>query len=383
MLTEEQRTRLAELLALPADQLTPELIAERDQLLGQSTAEDMAAVTQIAVAAGSAAADTTDTSSTDTTDAQPAQLAAGRGPAQVPGSLAPSSGTQTRARNRPIRELYAAQARVLSGVSRPQLEAALADITMTSNIWTMRDAYAGELWSGLEYQRRFVANSMPGELDGIKGTGWRWVVKPQVADYAGDKAAVPSNTPETEDTEWNAARLAGAHDIDRAHFDFGNTAFIESYYQAMRESYAVQSDYKALAFQLAKAVALAGDTTSLFRAVAEASQAVEDNTLGQAVDFVYVNSADRLDLIDVLDSGIPAYLELFGITPETFRAAPGVTAGSVVVGTRQATKFRELGETPIRVEAIHMDKGGVDGGVFGYYATEEIFPGGIVKKTWA
>jgi hypothetical protein len=35
------------------------------------------------------------------------------------------------------------------------------------------------------------------------------------------------------------------------------------------------------------------------------------------------------------------------------------------------------------VEAINVANGGIDGGVFGYYATELVFPGGIAKKTFA
>ena len=246
-MTDEQRARLAELLALPADQLTTELTAERDQLLGAASAEDMTAVTQLVIANNT----TTEQPPADS-EQPPEQLAASRGAATVPAI----GHARTSVRARPIRELYAAQARVLSGRSRPELEAALSDITLTGNIWTMGQAYAGELWSGLEYRRQWIANSTADTLTDLKGTGWRWVVKPEVADYAGDKAAVPSNAPTTEDTEWTAARLAGAHDMDRAHFDFGNTEFIESYYRVMRESYAVKSDAKALAFQLASATAV-------------------------------------------------------------------------------------------------------------------------------
>ncbi len=388
-MTDEQRARLAELLATPEDQLTDDTRAERDQLIGAASADDMTAVTQLVISNAASSDTGTDTGTdtpgdTGTADAGQQLAAARQGTAAtVPGSIGSGTPARRTARSRPIRELYAAQSRVLSGRSRPHMEAALSDITMTGNIWTMQDAYAGELWSGLQYQRRFVQNSTPDTLSALKGTGWRWVVKPAVADYAGDKAAVPSNVPTTEDTEWTAGRLAGAHDMDRAHFDFGNTEFIEGYYRAMRESYAVQSDDKARAFQLASATAVAGAETSLFRAVAVAAQAVEDNTLGAPVDWIYVNSADRLNLLDVSAGDLPAYLEVFGITPEKFQAVPGVPAGTVVAGSKQATKFRELSETPIRVEAINVANGGIDGGVFGYYATELVFPGGIASKTFA
>jgi hypothetical protein len=365
-MTPEQRARLAELMS--KNGRTPEEEAEFSELI-------TAAVAALAV----------EEQTTEEPAPEPA-LTASAVPAQLPAAMPSTVRTHRTSLQRPdrdIRELFAAQARVLSGHSRPELEAALSDITRGSNTWVSSTAYDGQLWSGLEYVRRWVANSMPGELSNYKGTGWKWDVKPEVGDYAGDKTAVPSNAPTTEATEWNAARLAGAHDLDRKFFDFGDEEFIAAYYAAMRESYAIKSDAKALAFQLASATAIAVAETSLFRAAAVAAQAVEDATGGAQVDFIYINSADRLGLLDITSADVPAYLETFGVTPDKFMAAPGVAAGTVVAGTRQATRFRELSETPIRVEAINVANGGIDGGVFGYYATELVFDGGIQSKTFA
>jgi len=367
-MTPEQRARLAELMS--KNGRTAEEEAEFSELVTQ-------AVAQLAV--DEAEAETPDSE----TPAPALTASAVPGPATMPGVTGRTAATTTARPQRDIRELYAAQSRILSGRSRPELEAALSDITRTANVWVSGTQYDGQLWSGLEYRRRYVANSVQAELNNYKGSGWRWDVKPEVGDYAGDKAAVPSNAPTTEESTWNAARLAGAHDIDRKFFDFGDEEFIAAYYQAMRESYAVKSDAKALAFQLASATAIAVAETSLFRAAAVAAQAVEDATLGQPVDFIYINSADRLSLLDLTEADIPAYLEVFGVTPDKFQAAPGVAAGTVVAGSKQATKFRELSETPIRVEAINIANGGIDGGVFGYYATELVFPGGIQSKTFA
>ena len=68
--------------------------------------------------------------------------------------------------------------------------------------------------------------------------------------------------------------------------------------------------------------------------------------------------------------------------PEKIVVAPGVAAGTVIGGTKQALRWRELAGSPIRVEALNIANGGVDGGVFGYYATEEIFEGGVVSATF-
>lgn len=384
---------LADTTTTKGTRMTPEQIARLAELAAMNQRDteqeqEFATLTALAVQ---------EVTSTDPADAPPAddQAAAGlaasiagqvltgltaAAPASVPSGL--TIGHQNP-RQRPLRDLYAAMANVLGGRSRPTLEAALSDITTTANVWTSQTQYDGQLWSGLEYVRRFVPLMAPGEMNSYKGTGWRWVVKPELDDYAGDKTAVPSNLPTTEAADWIAARLAGAHDMDRKFVDFGDTEFIASYYEAMRESYAMQSDDKARAFLLAQATAVGGAAeTSLFRAAAVAAQAVSDNTRGAQVDYFLINSADSLALLDITANDVPAYLETFGVTPDKFITTPGQVAGTVTAGTRNATKFRELSGTPIRVETINIVNGGVDGGVFGYYATQRQFAGGLVSKTF-
>ncbi len=379
MLTEAQRARLLELLAIAADDRTDDERTELSQLATIAGVQLLVSGDEPGDESDDESGDESDDESDD--DEQPqtgSQLAASRRRARVP----QLHSAARRGPRHTLREFYAAQARVLSGHSRPAMEAALQPITNTANIWTAADEYAGQLWDQVEYQRRYVANSLPGELNSYKGVGWRWDVRPEVADYAGDKTDVPSNSPTTEDAEWTAARLAGAHDIDRKFWDFGDTEFIEAYFAAMRESYARKSDAKALAFQLASATALGAAGATMFTAAATAAASVEDVT-GQAVDFIYVNSTDRLGLLGMTQDDVPPFLEVFGITPAKFIPAAGVAAGTVVAGVRSATKFRELSQTPIRVEAINLAKGGIDGGVFGYYATEQLQVGGIASATFA
>lgn len=365
-LTDDERNRLRDLLANTTRSEDEQ--AELTGLLSRATAEEVAELVTPAAPQEAPAA-----------PEAPAQVAASHRPAVVPAR----PGATTRRNRHTLADLFAAQSRILTGHSRAHLEAALTDITNTDNIWVADDYYAGELWSEKTYAQVYLPNSTPGDLPSYKGVGWRWVDAPEVADYAGDKAAVPSNEVTTEDADWTAARLAGAHDIDRKFYDFGDTEFIAAYYRAMTESYAKKADLKALAFQIASATALATEETSLFRAAAVAAQSVEDTT-GSVPDFFYINSADKLDLLDITEADVPAYLQMFGVTPEKFKAVPtGVPAGTVVAGVKQATRFRQLSTTPIRVEAINVANGGIDGGVFGYYATELLQTGGIAKKTWA
>lgn len=370
MLTAEQRARLRELLARTND-LTDAERAELDQL------------TQLAVSEASAdQAPAPDAAGATSTPAPAAPLAAGllvpQGPALAPAGVQLQAGQSRHT----LTDLYAAVSRVALGHSRAHMEAALDDITNTANPGIAPSQYDGQLWSGLQYRRRFVPLMASGQLTAYKGTGWRWATAPEVDDWAGDKTDVPSNAADTEDAPWTAARLAGAHDFDRKFIDFGDTEFVQAYYEAMRESYAKKSDAKGGAFLVAQATAGAAVVGNLLQAAATVATRVED-AVNQEIDYVLVNSADRLALINMVQDELPAYLAMFGISPEKFVGTTLVPAGTVLAGVKAAAEFKELSETPIRVETVNISKGGVDGGVFGYYATVLHDAGGIQKATFA
>ena len=356
-MTAEQITRLSELLAL--ETRTPEEQTETDALVAMLTPP-------------------------------PAPEAAPEAPAAVAASVPagihrPPATTTTR----PIADFFAAQARIHAGESRPEVEAALSNVTNTANLWTSPDAYAGELWSGVVGNRRYVEMMTPGTLTSYKGTGWRWVVHPAVADYAGDKAAVPSNLPTTEAAPYTAARLAGAHDLDRKFWDFGDSEFIASYYAGLTNSYAAQSNLKARAFLAAAALAnpITGPVGADILALAlrcKLELETEDDATGLSYgspDWYMVNPTDYAGLLDTSASEVSAFIDLLGVSPDQFTPTAAVAAGVVAAGVKPAATFYELPGSPIRVETVNLANGGVDGGVFGYYATLLNAAKGVVSAT--
>lgn len=257
-----------------------------------------------------------------------------------------------------------------SGSTTADLTAALADITRSANPLVSPDAWVGELWSGVSYQRTFVPLLTQRPLTSWKVTGWKWTVKPAVAPYAGDKAAIPTNAADTTSVEVSAQRLAGGHDIDRKFIDFNDSEFIESYFRAMAESYAQQSDLVALNAIIAAAttpvVAPAG--SSLLKQVAYGINDVRTTTRTNP-SFVLVNNVDFTNLIGITDQNVPAFLSLLGVNPASFVPTDQVAPGVVVVGAQPAMTFYELAGSPIRVQAEHLSNGGRDAAVFGYVAT--------------
>lgn len=378
-MTPEQLARLQELLAM--NSRTPEQEAEFAQLRDLAVQQVAAATDQqqappAAAAAGANSELVAALAAAMTASQSTAPLAA---PAMAPAGLTLTGAPQAR----PLTDLYAAMARVARGESRPELEAALADVTQTANPYTTQDQYAGQLWQALNYTRRFIDLLKHGELTSYKGNGWKWGVAPAVAAYAGDKAAVPSNSPTTVNVPWTASRLAGAHDIDRKFRDFGDTEFMDAYYSAMTLSYAMLSDQAARDFVIASATAGAAVTGGLLTGVAKVAARLNAATNDAGVDYVLVNDQDKIGLLSVTSANIPAFLADFvGIDPGKFIGTPSVPAGTLIVGNQQAGEFKELAGSPIRVETVNMVNAGIDGGVFGYYATILNMPTAIQKAAW-
>lgn len=245
---------------------------------------------------------------------------------------------------------------------------------------TAQPAYLGELWGRRSYTRRYVPLLASAPLTAYTMIGWRWIdgKTPEVADYAGNTAEVPSNPVDTEPVTVNAARLAGGNRIDRRFSDFGDTSVVESYMVHQTDSYARKTDSKALAAVIASATAgaagpLVGNTAPGLAAVVDGALAVIDaeNTPSYAL----VSPELWRGILLTPHDDVLAYLSAaFGVEEGaalgfTIRPA-NVGAGHVIVGAREALTFYELGGgAPIRVQGVQPGNGATDAAVFGYYAT--------------
>ncbi|PAJ70923.1 hypothetical protein CIG21_01705 [Corynebacterium hadale] len=268
-----------------------------------------------------------------------------------------------------------------AGRRTPELTAALKDITYSTQTATRVPQWLGHLWEGGTYTREIVPTLTPKPLTGVEAIGWRWKKRPEVNDYAGDKKEIPTNTAETETIKSKAKRLAAGWDFDRAYYDFNDTEFIKEFFEAAREDYAMKTDDRA-----AKAVVEYATNESeleakaqpdLLRAAAHARQLIKQVARVEASTYL-VNPDDMFDLLDITTMDMPQYLKLLGVEPEKFVSSPLAPAGSVIAYAKQAVRWYELGNTPIRVNAQHISHGGVDEALFGYYDTMLVNPRGIV-----
>lgn len=261
------------------------------------------------------------------------------------------------------------------------LLAALNDVKFDStggvNNDMNRPQWLGELWAGKAFERKIVPLFAHADLTAIEVQGYRWVVKPEMAAWAGNKAAVPSNTPTTETVRKKAQRLAGGHDIAREYLDFPNADFWSSYYSAMTESYARLSDAAVLTDILASSTAVTRGTVPTnvsagLASIVDGATAILDTAVPS---FAIVAKDVYRDLMLTRQDNTLAFLNAaLGLEEgsiESFKVIPhaGITAGKVLVGNSSAATVYELPGVPIKTEALDQIKGGVDAALFGYYAS--------------
>lgn len=260
---------------------------------------------------------------------------------------------------------------------------ALSDIKLTTSGslgvtgGLLQNQWLGNVWESRAFQRRIIPLIQHDDLKSFKVTGFTWGTPPAMAEWAGDKAAVPSNSPTATPWELSAKRYAGAHDIAREYRDFEVPEFWEAYFAAMTNSYAKLTDDAALAALVAGATAVtAGAVPS---GVNSATVSLIDGALAvlpNAIPSFAVVAPDvfrslllqgKDDLIGTLSLSLgleDGDLSGFKIIPHT-----GIAAGKALVGARNAATVFELPGSPIRTEALDQIKGGIDEALFGYAAT--------------
>lgn len=258
------------------------------------------------------------------------------------------------------------------------LFAALTDVEFDSvgsvGINTAQPQWLGELWTGRTYERKFIPLIASGQLTALTIQAWRWATKPSVAEWTGNKTAVPSPANSTESFEVTGKRYAAAYDFAREFRDFGRTDIIESALRGMVESYAKVTDLATLDALVAGAtdvVAGAATTQVAWNRIMDGVEAV----LPAAVPTFAVVAQDLYrELVMTTSNDSLAYLNaslgLESGTAAGFSIIPSATLadGNVLVGAREAATSFELGGSPIRAEATDMVLGGYDIGIFGYHA---------------
>jgi hypothetical protein len=266
------------------------------------------------------------------------------------------------------------------------LFAALSDVEFDSEasvgINTAQPQWLGELWTGKTYERKYIPLIAQGTMTALTMQAWRWVTKPVVAEWAGNKTDVPSNVPVTESFEVTGQRYAGAHDYAREFRDFGRTDVIESALRGMVESYARITDEATLDALVAGATEVNPDATTALGKLLDGYYAVVD----VAQPTFAILSLDLFrEIVETEDSSKLAYLnptiglDNGSVGGFTLLPSTQLDDDTILIGAREAATSFELSGSPIRVEAEAVSVGGFDIGMFGYHAAAVTNADALVK----
>lgn len=257
-----------------------------------------------------------------------------------------------------------------------EVHAALVDIKGSDSITAVAPTWLGELWSNVTYQRRIIPLLQTKALTGRKAIGMRWatdtvsgdLIKPGVGKWAGNKTEIPSKPAKWETVEVTAQPWAGGNDLDRQIFDFNEADVLRMYWEAMAESYAMETDADAAAFLADAAVDIQESAPDLIRAIARGAIRVDTATRNPAT-FAIINPLDLETVLDFSQLDVPHYTGLTPVsTPDKWTTSEMVAQGTALVGNKAAVTHYELAGSPLRAQAEHIARGGRDAALFGYTA---------------
>jgi hypothetical protein len=245
--------------------------------------------------------------------------------------------------------------------------------------------WLGELAGGERFARMVVPLLTPGVLRSLVATGWVWTTRPTMGLWSGNKTPIPSNAPAVGPKDFTAQRFAGGHDLAREYYDFGVTEVIDSYVEAMIDSYYVLSDDFALDQLVAGATAYDPTATTVSGQLAQMARAVLAARVRPTFALVAPDVFDAFT--DVANSDASAYFSpTINLADGDLKGIPLIpddrlAAGQAVVGSKSAATAWELPGVPIRVSAPDLVLGGVDNAFFGYIAVGVTYPAGVVTST--
>lgn len=342
---------------------------------------------------------------------------------QTPAPLVTPAGASP-AEDVDLNAVFSAMARLKGGIQLEDSENALfelADIKTTGDgalpaAGVIQPAWVGKLWQGKEYVRKYLPLNNhtfgPIEIGGragfrIEGTD------DLVQKRTGEKTELPTGSATT--SKRGSTRDSFGYGADVAAewtYLSGGAEVMEAFWKAVANSYAKVTDKEALATMFR--VASRDEGAALSRLIAPESlpagtpanaqyypgvvqliQAIEavsdaDDDPGWAV----VNPVLWKQLIYTPKDLLPEFISLaVGVgTGEanvdgkvTVRKAPQstfigtkATDPQVMAGAKNAIEFKELGETPIQIDALNVAKFGVDRAIVGFLETFVVRPDATV-----
>lgn len=276
-----------------------------------------------------------------------------------------------------------------SGKPASMLTAALSDIVPAGhpNLGPSKPTYVGELWEAATTPRPLMEAIGTTRLTSLKMSGFRWVQRPEVERYSGNKADIPSGPITRQVAEVAAQRFAGGWDIDRVFVDLpGGEDFLSDVFRLAVDDYRLKSEEYVAERILAEATVVpTEDAVGVTTALANLGQRFAG--LGATLSFIQMSPDRWMQFVEMNSSSAPWWLQRLGNVNLgsqggeaggiSFRVNASLPTSTILAGDKRAVKIGEI-DPPIKVQALDIPRGGVDLGVFGYVAAMVTDPRAVV-----
>lgn len=293
----------------------------------------------------------------------------------------------------------------MSGKGVDELHAAALDVITKVDVFDKVNTpqYVGELRSRRRYIPRYIPLYSEADLTSTTITGWKYTTgkTPTVGDWSQTATGtipnevmpdIPTSEVATELVTTTAAFLAGGNAIGRIHYDLPTPGFLESYIRESDDDFMRKLDAKVLANMTTAAnqtavVSAGADATNVWTKIILGAHNVLDVDLPEwaliGPDlWRQAMATSKLEALELLSSALG--LEEGQLAGFRLIGAPVSQTslnGQVIVGSRSTATLHTLPGGPTRVEAINVQKGTVDNGVYGYWGIINHQPKALVKVT--
>ena len=268
------------------------------------------------------------------------------------------------------------------------MSAALTDLKTSDDKGKvyLKDQDLGELFEARKTERPVINSIGVKPLNSLVLTGKRKQRTFAVADWAGNKAEMPSGKFTTSQETWKASAKAVAVDVALELVEFGSADVMADLWEQAIESYITQTEGELVAQMLAAATA-APAVDNVIAGVSAAAQAFARMGARMSSIAVAPDVYGWLLTLPTADApwwfGGQARMDLAAASFDGagigFAVSDELPAGTVMIYDRRAVDYRESRD--IRLSAVNVAQGGYDLAFAKFRAAYITDPAAVVKFT--
>jgi phage head maturation protease len=264
-----------------------------------------------------------------------------------------------------------------------ELTAAWTDVTTTDVAGLVHPQWLSEVVGLIEFGAPVQAAFRQGTITSSPINYPYWTTPPSVGPQSPEKTGIVSTAVSITTKSIPVATFAGGNDVSRQTIDWSTPDFVAEYFRAATEMWARLTDQAFVGTLTSKAGhTIAAATHSLVDIIGAAIGVAASAGVSGTINFVCSG-----DVYGGLWTTLATSMgSLFGAVNSAFPVPrvildPLAAAGTLIIApSNAAISFKSPG-APVRLQALDIPRGGVDLGVWGYFAYDVLYPAAVTKVT--